>query len=52
MADGRRREESKVGGRVNTARVQLVKNQNDFQRRGTLDSNPAHRELHFKHKIS
>lgn len=31
-----------------TNRVQLAKSKNDFQRKGTLDSDSAHREQHFK----
>jgi hypothetical protein len=42
MADGRGGEGGKVGKRVNSARVQLVKIKNDFFNCHTLDSNPAH----------
>lgn len=41
-------EEGTEGGRGNSARVQLAKSKNDFQRKGTLDSDSAHREQHFK----
>ena len=48
MTDGRVGEGRKVEGGVNSARVQLVKLKNDFHYKGTLDSEVAHREQHFK----
>ena len=45
MSDGRVGEGRKVEGGVNS---QLVKLKNDFHYKGTLDSEVAHREQHFK----
>eukprot|EP00984_Skeletonema_dohrnii_P007570 scaffold2763_cov88-Skeletonema_dohrnii-CCMP3373.AAC.6 len=49
MRGGRQRRRRYIpGGRGNSARVQLAKSKNDFQRKGTLDLDAAHREEHFK----